>query len=173
MDTIEHITSFMYPEASLARGFGISVAALRASFMTGSGATKIVENSVASRLRLKMALKSNERFDVYNPETGERYEIRCMHGSSVSLLPSVQTGSGRHFDQSDFRKWARNLTSFLIVDTSAFPVLHVYEISAKTVITLQKMGVLGKGARLSRKLFNKISEPRPSQVTLMESIPIY
>ena len=100
----------------------------------------------------ELAKSEGAGYDLKDPNK-DLWEVRSITRNGVYFTPSNQVGSGRIFNENDFKKKLSNIKGFILTDIEQFPRMEVFVVSVENVIRWYSNGLLGKNAKISREKF--------------------
>jgi hypothetical protein len=136
----------------LAKGLQIKVAEAIEYFTDGRKLSFLAEVRLAAELEMDRAETEAKPYDLIDPRTNEKWEVRCMR-RTVSFAPSNMTGASRGFNIEGFMDKLDICAGYIVCDIVEFPVVPYYIIKSSTVAEWFGSQRMSRTAQLTRKNF--------------------
>jgi len=138
----------------LADALQVKVAEAKQYFRDGRKLSYLAEMVLAKELNLDKAETEAKPYDLVDPNTNEKWEVRCMN-RTISFAPSNMTGANRGFNLDGFIEKLEICKGYIICDIVNFPIVPYYIVESDTVADWFDNGRMSRTALLTRKNFLK------------------
>jgi hypothetical protein len=138
---------------AIAKAFEINTGDIESYLSDGRRVSFIIERRIQKAHEgWTLAKSEGAGFDLSDPHDG-KWEVRSITKQGVYFNPSNQVGSGRAFNEEGFLKKLGNLKGFILADIVEFPKVKVFVVPSKDIRNWYSAKLLGKNAKISRKVF--------------------
>ena len=138
----------------LADALQIEVEEAKKYFRDGRKLSYLAEMVLAKELGMDKAETEAKPYDLIDPNTNEKWEVRCMN-RTISFAPSNMTGANRGFNIEGFIDKLGICQGYIICDIVNFPIVPYYIIESNTVESWFYNERMSRTALLTRKNFLK------------------
>jgi len=138
--------------SKLANALQVKVSEARTYFRDGRKLSFLAEVVLAKELGMNKAETESKPYDLIDPNTNEKWEVRCMN-RTVSFAPSNMTGANRGFNIEGFMDKLDICAGYIICDIVEFPVVPYYIVKSSTVAKWFGSQRMSRTALLTRKNF--------------------
>jgi|LWDU01.1.fsa_nt_gi hypothetical protein len=138
--------------SKLANALQVKVSEARTYFRDGRKFSFLAEVVLAKELGMDKAETEHKPYDLIDPNTNEKWEVRCMN-RTVSFAPSNMTGANRGFNIEGFMEKLDICAGYIVCDIVEFPVVPYYIVKSSTVAEWFGSQRMSRTALLTRKNF--------------------
>ena len=146
--------TMIWDDQELARAFKVTVTDVREYLTDGRRASFIIERRLKwENPGWSLAPSEGAGYDLMDPDGG-LWEVRSITQGGVYFTPSNQVGSGRRFGEEGFLATLQEVRGFILADIVDFPTVTLFKVPTEAVQKWYHHGMLGAGAKVSRKVFH-------------------
>mgnify|MGYP003152686876 FL=1 len=138
--------------SKLANALQVKVSEARTYFRDGRKLSFLAEVVLAKELGMNKAETESKPYDLIDPNTNEKWEVRCMN-RTISFAPSNMTGANRGFNIEGFMEKLDICKGYIVCDIVEFPVVPYYIVKSSTVAEWFGSQRMSRTALLTRKNF--------------------